>query len=280
MNDFEKYFSSLFTETHRQYYSVHRWKVGNTAIAGVSSHGWTSFVEHLKTLSPADLIVVSPELITTTEVGTDEAIPARDFIEERVDYVKKTSANMPGTIFLLGTPVFGDGEKPTNSVLFLKAGEIIGLTNKRSGVTDWEKQNFTFVAEEPPSLIPESDIGVLICADLATATIYLNNEPVKERVLQLGGRDNLIGVHPHFIHPEAKTLVIPSCWGIGANQNLVAGGNHDEYYQMQLKAISTSVLRYLPQLEQILIVDRCPEGFSRPDDFVTTKPLNALFKRK
>lgn len=151
MNDFEKMFSSLFTETHRNYYGVHRWKAGNTAITGVSSPGWASFVEHLKTLSPADVLVVSPELITTTEIGTDEIIPARAFIEERVDYVKNASAHMPGTIFLLGTPVFGDGEKPTNSVLYLKAGEIIGVTNKRSGVTDWEKQNFTFVAEEPPA---------------------------------------------------------------------------------------------------------------------------------
>ncbi|MBU1326933.1 hypothetical protein KKB64_00870 [Patescibacteria group bacterium] len=280
MNDFEKFFSSLFDETYKKFYGVHRWKLGQTALAAVSSPGWASFVEHLQILSPADTFVVSPELITTTEIGTDEVVPARALIEERIDYVKTVSAHMPATIFLLGTPVFGDRENPTNSVLYLKAGGIIGQANKRSGVTEWEKAHFTFMAEEPPSLVPGSDIGVLICADLATATLYLRNELVNERVLQLGGRDNLIGAHPRFIHPKARTLVVPSCWGIGANQNLVAKVNHDEYYRLQLQAISASVLRHSPELEHIVVVDRCPEGPFSPQEFFATKPLNVLFKRK
>lgn len=280
MNDFEKYFSSLFTETNRNYYGVHRWKVGNTAITAVSSPGWASFTEDLKKLSSRDVFVVSPELMTATEIEREDVLPARAVIEERIDYVKNVSARMPGTTFLLGTPVFSGEGKPTNSILYLRAGDVIGMTSKRSGVTEWERNNFTFVAEEPPSLIPGSKIGVLICADLATATHYLRNEDVKERVLQLGGRDNLIGTHPHFIHPAAKTLVIPSCWGIGGNRLYSGREDPDAYYQMQLKAVSTNVLQFVPRLDQILTVDRCPDLPPGPGNFITTKPLNVMIKRK
>ncbi len=249
-------------------------------ITGVSSPGWADFTRNLNKLSSRDVCVVSPELITATELKTDDLRPARAVIEERIDDVKKVSARMPTTTFLLGTPVFTADEKPTNSVLYLKAGRITGRTNKRSGITEWEKNQFTFVPEEPPSLIPGSDISVLICADVSTVTLYVRNEFVSERILQLGGRENLIGTDPHFIHRQAKTIVVPSCWGIGANRNYAGNYNPDIYYQMQLKSISTSVLMAVPRLEQILVVDRCPDVPPGLHSYITTKPLNALFTRK
>lgn len=280
MNAFEKMFSSLYTETYMQFYGVHRWKAGNTEITSISSPGWASFTAQIPKLSRRDTYVVSPEIITATEIDTDDVTSDRALIEERINYMKQASANMPRTVFLLGTPVFHGDEKPTNGVLYLKAGEIIGSTNKRSGVADWEKKNFAFVAEEPPSLVPGTDIGVLICADLGTATIYTRHDSVLDRVLELGGRENLIGTHPQFIHPDTKTLIVPSCWGIGANRYLIGNDNPDEYYQMQLRTISSSILRDYPQLERILVVDRCPDVPADQQSVITSKPLNVLFQKK
>lgn len=280
MNAFERMFSSLYTETHMPFYGVHRWKAGNTDITSISSPGWASFTKLLPQLSRRDTYVVSPEIITATELNTDDVLADRALIEERISYVKQASLNLPRTVFLLGTPLFHGGDKPTNSMLYLKAGEVIGSTNKRSGVVDWEKKNFSFVAEEPPSLIPGSDIGVLICADLGTATIYARNEVVKDRTLELGGRENLIGTHPQFIQPDTKTLIVPSCWGIGGNQSFMDRYSPDIYYLLQLRTISSSILRDYPQLDRILVVDRCPDVPPDQQSVITSKPLNVLFQRK
>lgn len=274
---------SFLEEDYKREYGVHRWNLKNgPRFAALSAHGWTDFVDLVKQIEPGDLLAASPELITATELASDSVIEDRTTIEKRVDVIKMLSSKRPDTTFLLGTPVFDGREKPANSILYIKAGEIIGRTSKRSGVAPWEKANLRFNPEEPPSLIPGTNLGVLICSDFALASLYLRPETNRslEQILKWSGHENLISTTPTFLHPEAGSLIMSSSWGIGGMAGLNKVMTPDRYYELQLRNTAAFLLRDAPQLTQIIVVDRAPDIDPASDPTVATKPINALLGRK
>ncbi len=273
----------FLTEDYKREYGVHRWNLKDgTKFLALSAHGWTGFVDLVKQIEPSDQLAASPELITATELPTYNVYESRTLIEKRIDAIRLLSSDCPNTTILLGTPVFDGREKPTNSILYIKAGEITGLTSKRSGVAAWEKANFRFIPEEPLSLVPGTNLGVLICSDLALASLYLRPEANRylDQVLALSDHKNLIGKTPTFLHPEAKSIIISSCWGIGGMAGLNGVMTPDRYYELQLRNTTAFLLRDAPQIEQIVVVDRAPDIDPASDPTVATKPLNALLGRK
>lgn len=243
-----------------------------TEIAGVSANSWDQFVELLLTVSVTDKLVVSPELITCSDIAFEECLNARELIEFRLLELVKYSTNRPETTYVIGTPLFSEGDsKPTNSAILIKNGKVLGRTNKRGGATESEKATFGFVAEEPPFLIPGTKTALLICSDLATATIYFNKDSVMlKRMLELSGRELLIGREVNTISPEATSLLVLACWGVGGN--FVVSGREDEYYRFQLRNISWSLMRN-SNIKEVVVVDRKSELSS-------SRPYNALLRKK
>lgn len=270
-----------FEQDYRREYGVHRFDLKNgIRLAALSAHGWKNFLAQLQAVKPDDDLAVSPELITTTELETNDVSTVRPTVEKRFEEIRAITLQFPNTTFLLGTPVFEGEGKPTNSIVYIKAGQIIGQTAKRSGIAAWEKTNFRFEPEEPASLIPGTDIGVLICSDLPLADLY-QSPPIQDlnRVLELHNRRDLVGKNPTFIHPDTRNLVVASCWGIGGRYNILEE-DPDEYYKRELRNTSFGLLRVAPKISQIAVVDRAPDIDPALDKTIATRPINALFGRK
>jgi len=267
-----------FEETSNFDNGVYRYHLGDEMITAISAQTWAGFTSFLSRTTSEDKFIVSPELMTFTGQPLGEVDQTREIIGVRVGEIKEASKNYSQTLYLLGTPTFPPRGKPRNSVLFIKNGREVGQTNKRSGATPAEREHFDLLVEEPAALVPETDIGILICADLPTASIFgLKNE---EEILRLIGRESFIGKNPTFIHPKARNLLVVSCWGVGGNRDLMRPGEANAYYLAQLRGVVAHIMRMYPQIEEVLHVDQVPLMRKEDLPFTPTHPFNALFQRK
>jgi len=242
--------------------------VDGTEITGVSGNTWEEYCSFLGTVSPADKFVVSPELITYAGMRFEEMKSNAGLINQRIESIVDFSRNFEETTFVLGTPLFVDEVKPRNSALLIKNGEIIGVTNKRSGATIEENNYFDLVAEEPPLLLPGTQTGLLICADLPTASLYVKrDDELLLETLRLSRREHLICKNVELISSTATSLLVIACWGVGGQW--MEAGKEDFYYGVQLRNIATRVMRE-SNIKEIVVVDRSPDG--------SVKPFNSLIR--
>lgn len=264
-------------ETYFRETGIHRMTLlDGTNIVGVSGNTWEEYCLFLGSVSARDKIIVSPELITYAGESFAELIKCRDFVERRILQMVDFSKRSPETMFVLGTPLFWEIEKPRNSALLIKNGEIVGVTSKRSGATKEEREYFELVAEEPPLLIPCTSTALLICADLPTASLFTNPDANLERSLELYGREHMIGKKVQMLPPTATSLVVMSCWGVGGAW--VKEGNADEYYRYQLRNIAWRLMRET-NIKEVVMVDRVPVNM--PEEFAgitPDKPYNGIIK--
>lgn len=272
--------SSIMSESYNLSYGIYHYsQVEGSPVTSISSPDWDKFYNAIQTIDNDQQLVVSPELITITgSVTLGSGNMVRELVSQRIEDIKQVTVKHPQTTVLLGTPVFNGIDKPTNSVIYIKNGEITGRVNKRTAATKWEKEHFTFIPEEAPTLIPNTSVGVLICSDLATSSIYLLPGSVEERddILRMTGRESLLNKNPTFIHSQARSLVIPSCWGVGSMSHKMEGVDANEYYRLQLRNISARVLQDTPHIRHIVVTDRAPSPEGMSNEMISTKPINAI----
>jgi hypothetical protein len=276
-------------EAHQQFldswqflprYGPHRWTLGsNVTVNGISARTWDDFLSFLAFLPPGQEIVVSPELMTMAGHRPSHVQDLTDVIAQRVDSVAQTSARHPEKTFLLGTPTFHSQGKPKNSVISVREGAVIGVTHKRTGASAEEKEYFDFQPDTSPAIVPDTDIGILICADLPTATIFLSEKtPYHNELLRLSGREHFIGSNPTFIHPDARRMLLVSCWGTGGREAGISHhpGGADEYYKWQLINCVLRLLSSTPSIEELVVVDRVPSAAYQENHHLTpSAPYNA-----
>lgn len=268
-------------ETYKREHGIYRWQLSSgNKVTALSAQTWQAFSSLLRRITIEDEIIVSPELMTFAGQPLETVLDTKEDIQGRVSEVLTFSKKFPNSFFLLGTPTFDKSEKPKNSVVFIKNGVVIGSTSKRSGATEEERSNFSFVANEPPALVPGTKLGLLICSDVSTASISFNEDTQRlKRVLELSHKDNLIGIKPTLIDPVAEDLIVPSCWGVGGNLNWMRGFDPDDYYRLQLRNISFYVFSQHNTLREIVIIDRVPLMEEWLQRFTPDKPYNALLQR-
>lgn len=271
-------------ESTRRYHGVHRFTLNDTSVTGLSAQNWSGLESLLDQTAQLDQIVVTPELITVAGQGLDTVPNSKELVQSRVEFIKSLSKKHPSSMILLGTPTYPPEGKPNNSILFIRNGEVIGQTNKRSSPVDAEHYNLNLVPEEPPSLIPGTDISVLICADLATCSIYgpnqLTNTVEHNKLLKFTKRNNMIGTNPKFLHPEATKLIVASCWGVGGNREWMDGMDPDLVYMNSFLLRSSSIFESYPQIDEILMIDRAPLASPEDQPYVTTRPITAHLARE
>lgn len=281
----ESSLSNLVEGKYINSYGVHRWSLkdrGIKVLTGVSADNWTDFTNRLEGILPIDRLIVSPELITCTEIESENVTESRELIEDRVEQMRKFSMNFPEATIVLGTAIFGEEEKAKNGALFIKDGEIIGKTTKKSTATEWEKENFSHDLDEKPVLIPGTNLGLLLCSDLSFFSIFSKGIHFPEAFFKKLKQENFIGKNPEFIHPETKGIIVSSCWGIGGNKlwQDVVGESVDSYYESQLRAVTTNIMMLNKEIDEIAVVDRVPDVGSDYEGIITSKPINAFFSRK
>lgn len=245
-------------------------------IAGVSTGGWDEYVRLLGDISPSDKYVVSPEMMTCADM--DFEVMDEELINERIDEVIDISKRCGNTYFLLGTPLFIN-EKPRNSVVVIKNGEIESFTSKRCGATELENKYFEMVPEEVPVSLPETDIPIVICSDLALASIYSACEPnTLEQVLKISGREMLIGKKVDIVPGDAESILVVACWSVGGR--FVEEETKDKYYKNQLIGICASLMKKT-NVQEVIMVDRLPAGLAGEKMRLTpTRPCNGVVRVK
>lgn len=266
-----------------QEHGVHSCEVGGERVALLSAQSWHELVAQLSVLNRSVSVVVTPELITLTGLPRVDSVALHQKeIEHRVSRIVEWSKLNPAIKVLLGTPLFAEGfEKPFNGVLFIHNGIISGESRKRAGVNQAEMALFSFSADEPAALVPETLLSVLICADLSNFVLFQEEQDIRDRIFELLGRTSLIGVEEvHMIHPQAEHLVVLACWGSGGNAQLLKDSTQaeiDEYYWWALVRMAHVALKICPTLVSVLVCDRAPEwGAVGP---VSSQPLNAVISR-
>ncbi len=267
-------------------YGVHRFSFGGSrTVTALSAKNWGQLLQQMEEIVDEDEIVVTPELITSAGLSPSQVKYNQNLIEQRIANLVNFSRSFPGKIFILGTAFF-DHNNLTNSTLVIQNGSIISILNKRSGASDEERNSFNLIANEPTYLLPNSNLGILICADFSSAALVAGTSDAKsrDRLYQIIQRTNLIGQDVNFIDPQAETLLVIACWGIGGSKEFMDRyADANKYYRTSLNNSAMNVLLHYPNLKEIIVVDRAPTGFYPNDpesNYVSTIPLNTIFKRR
>ena len=179
---------------------------------------------------------------------------------------------------MLGTPLFVN-ERPRNSVIIINNGEIIGVTNKRIGATDEEIRFFEMVPEETPLLLPGSNVPVVICSDLALASLFSEQYTDQlNEILRLSGKSDLIGRAVSVLPKEARSVLVIACWAVGGR--FVEEVTKDQYYKNQLVGISARIMKNT-SVKEIIVVDRILTNLTEEKMRLTpTRPYNGVLKKR
>jgi len=231
----------------------------------------------IDSVSPDAPFVAGPELITIAGMVFNDLINNQDLINDRLSELLEFSRTRAKTLFVIGTPLFVHSDRPRNSVLLIKNGEIVDATNKRSGATLEENFCFDLVAEEAPLLLPGTNTAVLICADLPTAVLYTDQDKsFLDRTLELSNRRHLMGKNVQLLPASATSLLVIACWSIGGSW--IQEGQADEYYRMQLRNIVWR-LTVATSIKEVVVVDRVPMSLTEKQRRITPqKPFNGILK--
>lgn len=282
MNKLETNRPSPPQESYIHKHGLHRLTFSSgEVVTAISAQTWSEYLSYLKQINKQDKLVVSPELITFAGQPLHQVGESKKKIESRINQITDLSTQYPNTTFLLGTPSFKT-PKPRNTILVIENGQVLGKTHKRSGATQAERNNFNLPVEEPPFLIPGTNIAVLICSDLATSSLYSRphlDKDIFNTTLERIGRESFIDKNPTFIHTHAKKLILPSCWGVGGNQELMKPRDANSYYHLQLRNLAWALFNN-SQLEEIIIVDRTPIMSTKDQPYTPTKPYNGLIQKR
>ncbi len=265
-------------ETYYRETGVQRYTLSDgTKIVGVSANTWRDFRTMIEKVSPEAPIVVGPELIACAGDDFGELVQNRNLINERLEDLVEYSTKRAKTTFVIGTPLFVDSYRPRNSALLIKNGEIVDVTNKRSGSSREENRCFELVAEEAPLFLPGTKTAILICADLPTATLFTcQKDGSFNRTLELSNRQHLIGKKVQFIPLSATSLLVIACWGTGGSW--VQEGKADEYYRLQLRNIVWRLME-ATNIKEVVVVDRVAQNLSEELKKITPKkPYNGIIK--
>ena len=246
-------------------------------ITGISANSWEEYWGLLDLVSTNDKYIVSPELVTCAGVNFANLAKNENLINERIDSVIELSKGFKDSYFLLGTPLFVN-EKPRNSVLVIKNGDVVGVTNKRYGATELENEFFEMIPEETPLLLPESQTPIVICSDLALASLRTEDEEIFEGVLRLSGRSGLIGKQIQVLPQEAKSVLVVACWATGGR--FVEEETKDDYYKNQLLGISSRIM-LRTSVSEVMVVDRVPVNLPEEQMRLTpSEPYNGLIRAR
>jgi predicted amidohydrolase len=173
-------------------YGVSHVPAGGDQITTVSQPDWESFVGSMDDLSQnvqqVGSLILSPELITSSDISLSAIRESREVIQDRVSEAAALTTKFPESTLLLGTVVFDETVvKPRNALVFLKNGMEIGRTHKVTPLGTPEREALLVSAEPSDIQKPKPDTMAIICSDMIE--------------------------HP-YIDDKVSTLLVSGCWGV------------------------------------------------------------------
>lgn len=254
--------------------------VNGKTLFGISAPDWDSYEANLWSINVDADYIVSPELITVAGVSPARVSQYQDLVERRIESVLHFSRQRPDQIILLGTPVFVGNNKPTNSLLTVQSGEIIARWNKRSGAFEDERNHYDLEEFSTPMLI-DPDTSGIICSDLVFAGVWDHRQFRREGLLRLMEHEHLIHCSEPFITDSCKTLIVSSCWGVGASVSDFEKIriDPDDYYLVNLSNAAGKLMSFYPNLEEVIMVDRAIQVADTLRNQLPEGPYNGRFVR-
>lgn len=243
------------------------------SVSVVSEPGWNEYLEtiqdNVRDLQPLSL---SPELITTQD-DFSRIRYRQDQIDSRVEKVRKLSRKARYTTFILGTPVFDRTQNlPTNSMLSIKNGAVIARKNKWYIHPDTEESaTFRIAKQARDAAYPEKQIGMVICSDVINLAYF---QPIKRFHTN---RRNRADDYDPSVNDETTIALMSACWSTPLKVNgLVATSAlpDEQRYKSQLEASVDALFKQYPNLKDLVVADRVPDG-SKVDG-----PLNCHYSRQ
>lgn len=217
-------------------------------ITTISRPDWLSFrdsLENITSYGEAGNFILSPELVTSTDIPLGEIAVKRTLIQERVHEAKLLTVNHPSSTLLLGTAVFNaEGTRARNAVLFLRDGTEIGRTHKVHTEVRAEQEVF-YRPNVPDVRKPAPHIAAIISADL---------------------------IDPPRTVDSAGTLLISSCWSVPIGHPDSAPSTEPRLKD-GLTMFTQELFDNNPQLNTVVMADRVPEVSQAvaPFNFVATR---------
>lgn len=235
-------------------------------------------------------IVVSSELITAAGDLRETLDPGKILVANA--RMAELSLEFPNVKFLLGTVLWPEEEsKPINCVAVFRDGEIIQAIPK-TFLTYLEVDDFRSVYPVERNIVGMPGVELLICRDLVVTTG--SNLHIRNELSGLGHAIQGDDVEA-IISPEAKAVIISSCWGVGTRETwaersvrkLVTSGEltvkdcANEFFYYVLREKVASLFHSHPKLEQVLVCDRIPlhVDFSENAPIVATMGMSGLYVR-
>ena len=248
----------------------------------VSKPDWRSTRDTLEDEEFGKTIVLTPELITIAGEPFADLYKRREEVQRALRDVARISQSKPETTFVIGSPHFIDGHTlPFNAAIVIKNGQIVQASHKRLLGGD-EVGTFDFDPEESPQAF--EDTTILVCRDLIGAQktrLIGGSNGVADYVFRTSNDPTVAKKfeNARFIALGSARILVESCWGVGMPAGLRFGDAPqqiiDEYYLMNLRALSQSLLRMDPNINQVIVCDRAPTNtFGEP---VSSKPMSAVF---
>jgi hypothetical protein len=221
---------------------------GGDTITAVSQPDWEGFAHALDRINQqgAGGFIMSPELITSTDVDLSVLSERQELIEDRIAEAKKLTRQLPKSTLLLGSVAFDQTvEKPRNAVLFLQDGNEVGRTYKQNPIGKYERE-FLHDTTGPNDIVrPAPNILNIICSDL---------------------------VSPPPIDAEVDTLLVNACWGTPVGYPGIAASPDHRHLEF-IQYITDDLFEQNTSLSAIIMTDRAPESNSMagPFNFIATR---------
>jgi hypothetical protein len=255
----------------------------------VSQPDWETTLYALSNTDFGQTTVLTPELITIAGLPLTDVNDKRPEIEDKIEEVIILSAKKPNVKFLLGTPFFLDGvEKPVNTALVIKSGEILQRSDKKLLAVP-ELDAFHLDPKIKPEGI-DPDRALVVCRDFIGAQKAAMPDLVNNGS---ENRNNLVSYiysvtsnrelsesfrEAEFIPKNINQLLVNACWGVGFPAGLyenISQSEVDNFYLEAMRLIQRMLFRTNNNLKQIVVCDRVPSAIE--GELVSSKPMNAVF---
>lgn len=188
--------------------------------------------------------MLTPELITSTDIPPNTIHANRDRVAQRVTTARELSAMRPNSHLLLNTVIFDDSHpKPRIGTLHMYDGAIKGRAFKISANNPQERETFAQI------MSPDDTVTRAVKRARAAGDIV----PPFWGVQPLTCADFID--HSDILHPKTTAALISSCWSMPADPET----HPPEARQLMfLEDLCTQAFTEHPNLQDIVMADRLP----------------------
>jgi len=261
---------SLETEYVRAYGQHNFVSVTGATVSAISQPTWEDFAGALEAASYLGNIILSPELITSSEELLKVVPDSRAEIEARVEETRQLSFKIPDTLIVLGTATFDSPSgRPANSQLFIQDGAVVAQNNKRYSYYPLEKRVFTMQQTTARPQSPSRRFVGMICSDLlgegASST---------SNVLSVGSDE---AGPPPIVGMGTESVLFSSRWAVSVQSAFDIDQyniNREDWFRRALEKRMLLLFRKYPALREVIMCDSLISTSGVED------PFNAHITRK